>query len=481
MHGRFPLRRPGDGDGDGIPFSLPLKETLPLGVKDETSTLHRDGKTEAAVPVVIIAAELTRGDSTPDDVSVFDDAAWKVGDGADLALSSSRSGVGGIGSVTTWAYLAEAERKRRGRSSAITATMQRLELRPTLAAGSNDNSNDNASSSFLDDRVRDGEIIVGIHGSNSTTTNTNDRGLETFSYTGEAAAATAFSSGSLPEDFGVVVECSEAGEVATEDSSILKNITWKWHGKLPPLERKRGSVARLEGHDVDAGNDSDGGGGGGSLAVVRVLGCSGENGKERGGGRVEIATGVVPWPSLSCSRRQHVNVRLVSPQGVEVGSCRVYLCLSTVRGGDSDDDDDSHAVGAAAAARGSEDSDDDGGGDYAGDGFEEEGKEERGEGASRKEVSWQQIGPTGDTMGNSKADAKTNYGIDDNLHDNIDNINYSINDKGVQAEEPALRGVGLESERDARVPRSYRLSINLASVKDLDNAAYVVSAIKQLP
>ncbi|CBJ32316.1 centrosomal protein 120 [Ectocarpus siliculosus] len=274
MEGDFQLHLPGE------PLAAPQQRDEYDGGGEEES---RDP------PVVSICAELTKADSEPgpgDELVGSPDAGglWPATATAAAAAMGRTEGSAGASGVKTWSRLAVVG-KRVGRAVAITAALQRLELRPVDDPGSGDGS-------ALSNRVNGGGgVLVGI--TDAT------RELLLSAKTGGAATATdaiagvanANPSASFRESFRVV-GCGERGEVDTEDSDFLETITWEWEGE-PPNPGREGGV-------------------GGVLAAVQVLGGSGAR-----HGDVTIATGVVPWPSSACGGRQHVNVKLMSPEGNE--------------------------------------------------------------------------------------------------------------------------------------------------------------------
>ncbi|CAM9253561.1 unnamed protein product, partial [Hapterophycus canaliculatus] len=219
-----------------------------------------------------------------------------------------------------------------------------------------------------------------------------------------------------PESFRRV-DCGERGEVFTEDSRLLETITWTYEGELP----NAGAIS--------VGAD------GGALAEVRVLGAYGAG---EGGGDVTVAKGVVPWPSsmtASTSGRQHVSVNLVAPGGAEVGSCRVCLALTAAA---STSTSTSTTIAAADG----------------GDQLEEEEEEEEEEEGEEEE----------DDVGAMEGGG--------------DGAEVGVGATAVKTTRMRAQGAAVEGTRPAAgggAPRSYRMSINLASVKGLDNAAYVVA------
>lgn len=213
------------------------------------------------------------------------------------------------------------------------------------------------------------------------------------------------------------VGCGKRGEVDTEDSALLETIRWEWEGFLP-ADGDGSEGSRSEGH------------GRGALASVRVL--------RSGAGLDEIGTGVVPWPSTARDGEQHVDVTLVSAEGSEVGTCRVCLRLSS-RDGNGDGDGD---------------------GVFSGQGQESEVRafsEDEGDQAEVEEAEQDRV----------IVAEEERVGVEGGR------VRGAVHTQGVQAEERPLEGD--RDEAAGRVPRSYRLSVNLASVKDLESAAYVVS------
>lgn len=358
--------------------------------------------------VVTIGAELARVDSAPGGPALSDAG------GAELELElADRGGEGEIPGVTTWAYLAP-KRQRRG---VITAALERLQLRPAPTDGGGDGGGRGAGR-VLNEPLE--KVLVGIHAA-----------MDFSSPVGAATAAEGRGGVPVSEEGFRVVGCGERGAVDMEGSSLLETITWKWEGELP------------------GGGEGPGRPGGShrALAAVRVL--------RSGAGGGEVATGEVPWPSSDSGgggeggrRQQHVDVKLVSPQGSEVGSCRVCLFLVEV----------AVAAGGAGDERLRQE-------EVEGAPVEEDGEGEE-EGSGREEgfdgtVPGQRL-----SAGVGRASARTR------------GAGAAVSTKSVQVEE-----LPLEGERAAAggaVPRSYRLSVNLASVKDLENAAYVVSGPRGL-
>lgn len=336
-----------------------------------------------------------------------------------------------VSGVTTWSYLGR--RKRRG---AITAVLQRLELQPVSSGNGGSGGGGGAA---LSDRLNG--VVVGI--ANATN---GDHVL------GAAAATVVVGGRTGIEGFGVV-ECGERGEVDTEDRELLENITWKWEGEIPAAATAFAEAAAAAGGEGSEFKGEEGGyvgAGGAPLASVRVLGgCSESGGRRRGD--VVIAEGVVPWPSSACSGRQHVNVKLVSPEGSEVGSCRVCLSLTTTAAmsGDSsvDLEDTDTTASRRAVGQGNQ-----------GVVFEQE--------SGRQERLFEEVGETrGRIVGGREERVSLGVGVGA----------AAVRTAGVQAEEPPLEGTRVTAA-DGMVPHSYRMSVNLASVKDLENAAYVVRA-----
>lgn len=200
----------------------------------------------------------------------------------------------------------------------------------------------------------------------------------------------------LPKEDFCLVACNSDGGVKTEHSDALKAINWEWEGDLYG----------------DCGN---------ALAEVHVVGP--------GQGTIEIATGMIPWPSDMCNGQQFVDVALWSSDGTKVGSCRVCLVTDGRRGADIDRGADAGRVEGGPSTRVT----------FA----EEESKLE----------GCQEVEPGGEGV-------KCQAALE------------AMNEEEVQAGEASQ-----EKEQDdkwRRVTRSYRLSINLASVKDFENAANVV-------
>ena len=352
--------------------------------------------------VVTIGAELTRIGSTPGHCIRNEPAGGVLGGaspGAE-AKSGRESGERGSPGMRTWAYLAG----KRQRGGVITASLQRLDLRPAVG------------------RVADRRqgVLVGINGAEELLPQADTTARATMA---AAAAATAAAAAATPIVVGregpasltgfQVVGCGETGEVETEDSSLLGNIVWKWEGDFPP-----GGTGGQQLQD-----------GGKPLAVVRVLGGGAEH--------VEVAVGVVPRPSPARDGRQHVDVKLMSPGGSDLGSCLVCLSVDVGKGdvdgagvGGHGEPMERHAESVLKEEEGDKCSDSDGAG-------------QRG----RVDMQLREMPPR---IGSGAG----------------------VRSKGVQAEEMALEG-GRKSP-GGEVPRSYRLSVNLASVKDLENAAYVV-------
>lgn len=281
--------------------------------------------------------------------------------------------------VRTWAYNSRARQRR----VVITASLRRLRLEPALGGRG-----------ALEDGPDD--VLVGI------------RTARDLSPTSAKVTST--------EGFRVVA-CGSRGEVDIEDSALLETINWDWEGSLPA-----DSGGHWDGRSGSEGHSR------GALAAVRVLGS--------GAGRGEVGTGVVPWPSTSLSGQQHVDVKLVSPEGLEVGSCRVCLRLAS-QGGDGDGDgvpdEQGPETDVSAFSEG-------------------EGDQPTVEGAGQTRVATEEEG----------------VGIGGG-------VRGAVQTQGVQVEEWPLEGE--RDEAAGRVPRSYRLSVNLASVKDLESAAYVVSRL----
>ncbi|CAM9584163.1 unnamed protein product, partial [Ectocarpus sp. 13 AM-2016] len=304
MEGDFQLHLPGE------PLAAPQQRDKEGG---------EGGKEESqSPPVVSICAELTRADSEPgpgdEPVGSPDaDGLWAA---TAAAVATGRTdGSASASGVRTWSRLAVAGR-RVGRAVAITAALQRLELRPVDDPGSGDGS-------ALSNRVNGGGgVLVGITDATGELLLSGKAGGAATATDAFVGVADAHPSASFREGFRVV-GCGERGEVDTEDSDFLETITWEWEGE-PTNPGREGGV-------------------GGVLAVVRVLGGSGAR-----YGDVTIATGVVPWPSSACGGRQHVNVKLVSPEGNEVGSC--HVCLSLTETDDVSGNDGPAGEGAQGGA-----------------------------------------------------------------------------------------------------------------------------------
>ena len=245
--------------------------------------------------VVTIGAELARVGSTPGDCIRGEVAGGVLGGAKPGAGPVSGSGERGVPGMRTWAYLA-AERQGGG---VITVSLQQLELRPATQRGG--------------ERVADRRqgVRVGIHGAEeSISPGDNAAGATVAAAAAVSAAPAALVEGkeaSVSLQGFRVVGCGEAGQVVTKDASLLENVAWKWEGDFPPGE---------------AGGQKQGRGR--PLAVVRVL--------DGGAEPVEIAAGMVPWPSAARSGRQHVDVKLMSPEGSEMGSCRVCVSLAVGKG-----------------------------------------------------------------------------------------------------------------------------------------------------
>ena len=232
----------------------------------------------------------------------------------------------------------------------------------------------------------------------------------------ESAPTIAAMSGTMsspPTEGFCLIDCGSEGEVKTEDRSVLGDITWAWEGDLPDGHREAPAAVRVVGSDESRG--------------------------------VDIATGTIPWPSEACSGRQLVDVKLWSQDGREVGSCRV--CLDTNvgagRAGSGADEPDARRIQEGSASTVT---------------FREE--ECKFEGSRDGGQNGEDVESIVEDKASSSMDASA-----------------TVNAKGVQVQ---AKEVPLERERAdesgaSQVPRSYRLSINLASVRDLENAAYVVN------
>lgn len=334
--------------------------------------------------VVTIAAELTRAGATPGDC-----IRREAGTGA---KPGSGGGEAGNPGMRTWAFLAAKRPQGGGGEGVITASLRRLVLRPAARGGDTD-------------RLQ--RVLVGFHGAGESLPPRDTAVGATAAAPPAAGVLGMGKDGSVSLRGFQVVGCNDRGEMDTEDTSLLGNILWKWEGDFPQDDQQ---LQR----------------GGRPLAKVRVL--------DDGAGHGEVAAGVVPWPSLVRSGRQQVDVKLLSPEGFVIGSCRV--CLGVAMGkGVVDVGTDREAV-------------EDGNGSVI---SEEESKRVGLDGVGQVERVDTPL--VGDFLGRVGADA-------------------AVSSKGVQAEEAALEGDQKVAGGD--VPRSYRLSVNLASVKDLENAAYVV-------
>lgn len=430
LEGDFQLRLPGE----------------PISEKGKATGAARQ---RGSTPIVTIGAELFRAgdDSNPSDLSLSGLSAGAGGPPGEAASKPEEAA--GASKVSTWSYLAP--RRQRG---IITAAIQRLELKPTPSRG--------GSGAALSDRDRVDGVLVGI--------------------TGVAAAAelvpgamgpgAAAASAAVGDSFRMV-GCGERGEIDTEDSELLETITWRWEGEFPDLAKADADgdeVPRFGGSERKGQGESSGARG--HLASIKVLVSSG--GAHSGDdGDVEIATGLVPWPSSTCSGRQYVNVTLLSPEGSQLGSCRVCLLLSFAGPAAATATGDNTPTATATGTRtrtgvgGVEEGDGDDGDDDTSfePSFEQEseyeGKQQsaaiEGEGAEQEKG-----GPRSAGRGGRDRDR--------------DRVRFGVRSTGVQAEEPPLEGNRDAAGGGARgtAPRSYRMSINLASVKDLENAAYVV-------
>lgn len=405
LEGDFQLRLPGE----------PLSQQLQAEHQGEGAA-----REPSRTAVVTVGAELTRVD--PDhsldqvDGVVATGSSASAGDGAgdgEALKAAARRPLEG-GSVSTWSYLTPTA--RRG-VVAITASLQRLELRPAAAASGGGGAALNA---------RRNGVLVGI-----THAAAEVAGEQLSSRVRPSSAPLPLTRDS---DSFRVIGCGELGEVDTEDSELLETITWKWEGEMPssPAAADGGQAPRSERQGPNYGR-----GAGGALASIKVLGGSGAGHGDSGGDTV-IATGVVPWPSSACSGRQHVNVKLVSPQGSEVGSCRVCLSLAAA---------DGNAVGGRAR---------EGSGQGRTSTFTEKGREQQQPVVQEEEKEGRGGGKDG--VGPGVGAAVQEQG--------------RVRTTGVQAEELPLEGTRWPT--GGAVPRSYRMSVNLASVKDLENAAYVV-------
>ncbi|CAN0404671.1 unnamed protein product [Ectocarpus sp. 12 AP-2014] len=274
-------------------FQLNLPDE-PLATPQQRDEDDVGGEEESRKPrVVSICAELTRADAEPgpgDELvgSPDADGPWVATVAA--VVTGRNEGSTGASGVRTWSRLAVAGRRVR-RAVAITAALQRLKLRPVDDPSSRDGS-------ALSNRVNGsgGGVLAGTTDATGELLLPGKAGGAATATDAIVGVASANPSASFREGFRVV-DCGERGEVDTENSDFLETITWEWEGEPPNPGREVGV--------------------GGVLAAIRVLGGSGAR-----YGDVTIATGVVPWPSSARGGRQHVNVKLVSLEGREVGSCR---------------------------------------------------------------------------------------------------------------------------------------------------------------
>lgn len=376
-------------------FNLHLPGEL-MGQPDEQREALKRRRRDA---VVTIGAELTRIGSTPGDCIRGEAAGGIIGGVKPGAGLESGSGERGSPGMRTWAYLAG----KRQRGGVITASLQRLELSPATRD--------------VADRLQG--VLVGIHGAEESLPQGGTAAAATMA-AAEAAGASVVEGRRGPVSLRGfrVVGCGETGGVETESTSLLGGIVWKWEGNFPP--------GATGGQQLQ--------GGGSPLAVVRVLGGRTEHD--------EIAAGAVPWPSPASSGRQHVDVKLMSPDGSEIGSCRVCLGVNVGKGGDVDG---------------------------AGVGVRDESVESGAESVLKEGGESKRVGLEGTRQGGN-SDSRLE-GMPARV-----TAGATVSSKGVQAEELALEG-GRKAP-GGEVPRSYRLSVNLASVKDLENAAYVVRTLR---
>lgn len=349
--------------------------------------------------VVTIGAELTRIGSTPGDCIRGESAGGIIGEVKPGAGLESGSGERGSPGMRTWAYLAGKSQ----RGGVITASLQRLELNPATRG--------------VTDRLQG--VLVGIHGAEESLPQGDTAAAATMA---AAAGASVVEGGGGPVSLRGfrVVGCGETGGVETESTSLLGGVVWKWEGNFPP--------GAAGGQQLQ--------GGGRPLAVVRVLGGATDH--------VEIAAGAVSWPSPARSGRQHVDVKLMSPGGSEIGSCRVCLGVDVGKGGDVD-------------------------GAGVGVGVRDQSVESSAESVLKEGGESKRVGLEGTRQGGN-SDSRLE-GMPARV-----TAGATVSSKRVQAEELALEG-GRKAP-GGEVPRSYRLSVNLASVKDLENAAYVVRTLR---
>lgn len=291
MEGDFQLRLPGDPS----PVS---------------TSRQGQGDNRSGAAAVTIGAELTRADSDPDDLVRSGSgrpvdypgavAAGRGRPGKELRVAPNpRTASAGARGVRTWSHFAPSRRR-----VVITAALQRLELEPASPSGGG--SGNEALSS------RRAGVLVGI--TNAPGDPPPSRSVREVGGVGSSTS---------PDSFRVV-DCGERGEVFTEDSHLLESITWTYKGDLPDsgvisvdADGVPGDQREFEALGKIGKATGTGGGARGALAEVRVLAASGAGGVV---GDVTIAKGLVPWPSsLAGSGRQHVNVKLVSPAGAEVG------------------------------------------------------------------------------------------------------------------------------------------------------------------
>lgn len=230
---------------------------------------------------------------------------------------------------------------------------------------------------------------------------------------------------SSPGSFGMV-PLDKRGDIATGDPSTLSTIRWIWGGHLPrdprehELEREARSWAYTREDDA--------------LARVKLF---------HPGSKEEVASGDIPWPSsLRSGSRQLVNVQLATTEGSQIGSCCVCLEVTsakTVRHIAEDNVSRTPVPGSSSSFSRKK----------------EQIKREKKEEESRDVFPIESPNISPIETPPERRDVTEN--------------------KSMQVEESRL-----ERMRDAangRIPRCYRLSVNLASVKDLENAAHVVSQI----
>lgn len=464
LEGDFQLRLPGE--------PLPQQQHQQGG---EAASIRQRANTA----VVTMRAELSRADSdsAPSSLISSSGAGPSVrggggGGGGERSVAAAaaasrpgggrgRGGASGASTVSTWSYLAPHPRRKRQRG-VITAALQRLELKPTPSRG--------GGGAAVSGRADcDGGVLVGITGA------AGELLLPGTMEPGEGAGGGGGGGLVIPpspsrNNFHVI-GCGERGEVDTEDSGLLEAITWRWEGEFPDSAATDADGG--DGGDVlgFGGGEGEGkhGGARGPLASIKVL-AAGSGGRRRGD--VEIAEGFVPWPSSACSGRQHVNVTLVSPEGFQVGSCRVCLLLSFSTTATAADDS-----GAAAELKGT--------GAPAG-GFERveeadedeetlsEQESEQQAAAAAEEEEFEDAGEEEKERGGGSSGGRGGRGRDGDRGSVGFAVGGTVRTNRGRAEEQEPPLEGTRTAAGGTVPRRYRMSINLASVKDLENAAYVV-------